>query len=272
MDPRFVADLYFSTTTNTPTEFLVAAHFNTPFSLTTGGGGGYFLGGTKTLASVPAGTAIEAQVRVWDSYYGSTWESARAISGLDGRSSPVIITVGLTNTPGNLFGLQSFKLGFLGAVIGILNQPLTQTAAVGSSLLLNVKAQHLYTPPLSSFFYQWSFEGSPLAGATRSELRLPNVQTSQSGGYQVIVSDVLGSKASQTASVSVVPALAAPLVPALIISNGVGSNFVLDYSADLGPMIWLTLASLSPTNSPQIYFDVSAPDGSARFYRLRQTP
>jgi hypothetical protein len=68
-------------------------------------------------------------------------------------------------------------------------------------------------------------------------------------------------------------ALEAPLVPALAISNGVGSNFVLQYSASVSPApVWLNLASLTPTNNPQLYVDGSATNAPSRFYRLVQVP
>src|SRR5688572_10783867 len=75
--PAYLADLYFSTTTSTSTDALQAAGFNVPFSTTTAGGGGYFLGGTRTVPGA-TGTII-AQVRVWDSSLGATFEAVRAI-------------------------------------------------------------------------------------------------------------------------------------------------------------------------------------------------
>jgi hypothetical protein len=97
-DPAFLADLYFSTSTNAPTDSLQAAGFNVPFSTITAGGGGYFLGGTRT---VPGATgSIVAQVRVWDSRLGSTFEAVRAQPNLGfGYSNPFIINLAIPPAP-----------------------------------------------------------------------------------------------------------------------------------------------------------------------------
>src|SRR5687768_3457556 len=67
----YVADLFYSTTTNSSTFDFQAAGFNQPFSTLTLSGGGYFLGGARTINGV-TGTIL-AQVRVWNSAWGSTW-------------------------------------------------------------------------------------------------------------------------------------------------------------------------------------------------------
>jgi hypothetical protein len=83
-NPIFVADLYWSNTTNAPSDSLTAAGFNVPFSTATAGGGGYFFGGTRTVTG--AGGFIEAQVRVWDSRFGGTFDAARTSSACRLRS------------------------------------------------------------------------------------------------------------------------------------------------------------------------------------------
>jgi hypothetical protein len=105
-NPNFLADLYFSNATNAPTDILQAAGFNVPFSTTTaGGGGGYFLGGTRTVNGATG--AIEAQVRIWDSQLGATFEAARSAGGLVFVSFPFVMNLAIPPAPAPpMAGLQ----------------------------------------------------------------------------------------------------------------------------------------------------------------------
>jgi hypothetical protein len=108
-NPIFVADLYWSNTTNAPSDSLTAAGFNVPFSTATAGGGGYFFGGTRTVTG--AGGFIEAQVRVWDSRFGGTFDAARTAGGLVGLSAPIVMVLAIPPAPAPpMAGLQGFTL------------------------------------------------------------------------------------------------------------------------------------------------------------------
>ena len=133
---NFLADLYFSTNTNAPTNSLQAASFNVAFSTTTaGGGGGYFLGGSRTV--IGAIDFIEAQVRVWDSRFGATYSAANAAGGCVGQSAPVIITLALVPSfPPPLVGLQAFTV--------CLPEPATLSLAGLGFLALLVRARARY--------------------------------------------------------------------------------------------------------------------------------
>ena len=57
-------------------------------------------------------------------------------------------------------------------------------------------------------YYQWLFDGAPLAGATNAVLRLTNAEPAQAGTYQAIVYNAAGSTTSAEARlVTVAPAL-----------------------------------------------------------------
>ena len=64
------------------------------------------------------------------------------------------------------------------------------------------------------------------------------------------------------------------MVPAISL-NGLLPNatYHIEYMNAIGPTnAWSILASITLTNSPQFYFDVSAIGQPARFYRLVQVP
>ena len=92
--------------------------------------------------------------------------------------------------------IQSFNQPF------ILTSPASQTNSVGSSATLNVSASG--DLPLG---YQWRFNSNSIAGATNTTLTLTNVQLSQAGYYDVVVTNDAGSVTSTPALLTVIMAL-----------------------------------------------------------------
>jgi polygalacturonase len=104
-----------------------------------------------------------------------------------------------TNTPQQV-NVQVFAP----AAPAITVPPADQTITAGSTANFQVLAGG--SPPLT---YQWQFKGATLNGATGSALTLASVQTNQAGGYDVIVSNFVGSVTSvmATLTVTIRPAL-----------------------------------------------------------------
>lgn len=95
----------------------------------------------------------------------------------------------------------------------ITQDPATNTTViVGGNVNLTVTAMGLN--PLS---YQWLLSGTSLAGQTNYFLSLNNIQTSQQGSYQVVVSNPYGAVTSTVAQVSV-------LMPPAIVQEPIGTN------------------------------------------------
>ncbi len=80
----------------------------------------------------------------------------------------------------------------------IYAQPASQARNAGDSATFGVVAAG--TAPLS---YQWRKDGVTEAGATQSSLTLTNLQESDAGSYDVVISSVWGSATSTTALLSV---------------------------------------------------------------------
>jgi len=80
----------------------------------------------------------------------------------------------------------------------IIDQPADQTVTVGQSTSFSVSASG--TPPL---MYQWSFDGTNIAGATNTTITLNNLQFANAGYYGVLVSNLAGSILSSNAVLTV---------------------------------------------------------------------
>src|SRR5207247_3402366 len=82
------------------------------------------------------------------------------------------------------------------------------------------------TAPLS---YQWYYNGSSLAAATRSSLSLTDVSTNASGSYQAIVSNNYGSATSRVATLTILPVRI--IVQPPDIQTNSGANIALTVTA-----------------------------------------
>jgi hypothetical protein len=80
-------------------------------------------------------------------------------------------------------------------------------------------------------------------------------------------------RAWQTGAPGVMPSLDLHMVPAITLTGNVGGSVRLDYINQFGPIdAWVTLNTVTLTNTSQLYFDVSAPGQPQRLYRLVPLP
>jgi hypothetical protein len=120
--------------------------------------------------------------------------------------------------------------------------------------------------------YQWFFNASAISGAGSTSLQLTNLQSSQSGTYTVVVTNIAGAVTSAPAMFSVIPPVERRLVPGLSLLGQPGSLLNLEEANTLDPSpAWVTFDSVRLTNTSQWYFDVSTPLPPQRFYRAWQT-
>jgi pectate lyase len=90
----------------------------------------------------------------------------------------------------------------------ILTQPQDRTNSAGTTATFTVGVSG--SPPFS---YQWFLNSiTPLSAGTNATLTLNNVQTGDSGGYSVLVSNSAGSITSSTAQLLVTNVFSAPVI------------------------------------------------------------
>lgn len=91
----------------------------------------------------------------------------------------------------------------------IATQPTSQSVNVGSSATFTVEASG--TAPFS---YQWSKNGVAISGATAATYTVPPAQTGDAGNYSVVVTNSVGSVASNSAGLIVTISVIAPIFTA----------------------------------------------------------
>jgi len=96
--------------------------------------------------------------------------------------------------------VMSFIAGSASFAPMILLSPTSQAVESGVTATFSVTAGG--SSPLS---YQWRFDGADLAGATNSTLTLNNVNSTNTGQYSVVVSNLYGSITSPNAAFALVP-------------------------------------------------------------------
>ena len=103
---------------------------------------------------------------------------------------------------------------YVPAAPAITGQPLSQTVTVGGTVQFSVTVTGKPAPT-----YQWSFNGTAIAGATGSTLNLPNAQPASAGAYTVTVTNSSGSVTSNAAMLTVnAAAIGSP------VSGGAGTS------------------------------------------------
>jgi hypothetical protein len=122
-------------------------------------------------------------------------------------------------------------------------------------------------------FYFWYLNATTLISAgANGQLELPNVQSSQSGAYTVVISNVLGAVTSAPAMLNVIAAVERRPVLGVKVTGETGGLWNVDYADSLSPAPnWTPLGSVSLTGTPQYCFDLTQPLPPQRFYRAWQT-
>jgi uncharacterized delta-60 repeat protein len=174
----------------------------------------------------------------------------------------------------NVAGSETSTDAILTVIIppAITGQPQDRSVIAGQTVTLNVAVAG--SGPLT---YQWSLDGSPLAGATNSALVLAPAQTSDSGHYCVTVTNTAGMAVSAAAAVSV----AAPVTLSNSSSSLSPNGFTFQFSAPPGTTYvieactnfqdWAPIATNvvdAALSGPVVFTDTNSSAYASRFYRV----
>jgi alpha-tubulin suppressor-like RCC1 family protein len=157
-----------------------------------------------------------------------------------GATSPALTVTGaLTNDAAayrvvvtNSYGTATSAVATLTvlAPVQITGQPASQAALLGSNVTFRVTVTG--SDPLA---YRWSFKGAPmsddnrLSGSATSTLTVSSVQSSDAGGYAVVISNSINSVSSRTATLTPLSVLA-PSVRYVSLDSANPSSPYLDWS------------------------------------------
>jgi hypothetical protein len=153
----------------------------------------------------------------------------------------------------------------------IIAQPQNQSVSQGN-VVFTVGASG--SNPLT---YQWRFGGANIAAATTSALLLTNVQSSNAGFYDVVVSNEAGLATSDAASLSL--NIPVQFESVSVLSNGAlqllfsgayGQDYVIEASTNLAS--WVPIGGITGTNGPLPFVDPDFTSFARRFYRAHSTP
>ncbi len=149
----------------------------------------------------------------------------------------------------------------------IQTPPQRQTAEAGSAVGLWVDA----SSPLPLFYF-WHFNTTNLlSSGTNWQLELPNVRLDQSGAYNVVISNVLGTVTSGPVMLQVIAPVVRRPVPGVELTGEARGLLNMDYADSVNPAAnWTTVGSVTLTSTSQYYFDLTQPLPPRRFYRAWQ--
>jgi len=123
--------------------------------------------------------------------------------------------------------------------------------------------------------YQWYFDGQAIAGATGSVYDLSQIQFTNAGWYNVVVSSAYGSVTNAACQVVVYPPAGITLgtCPLLYLQGTPGSSYTIQSSTNLAnPNAWVTATNLTLPYTPYLWADTATdttlPSNPHKFYRL----
>ncbi|HZR20857.1 MAG TPA: immunoglobulin domain-containing protein [Verrucomicrobiae bacterium] len=173
-----------------------------------------------------------------------------SVDGVDGAYGTVVLNWALAVPP------------------AITSQTPSQTLPVGASVTLSVTTSGYPAPSC-----QWSYNGSPLPGATNWSLKIMNFQAAAQGSYQMLARNTCGTAATTPATLVLYSGLQLDST-VMDYTNGVfqfqlvgapNSNYVIEASQDL--VHWVPVATNTPSTGLWRFADPQSASLACRFYR-----
>jgi hypothetical protein len=171
----------------------------------------------------------------------------------------------------NAFGGTISSNAILSLYPAIITSPTNTTVLAGSSTILTVNAAG--SAPLT---YQWRFNGNFLNGNNGSALAKANVQTSDAGTYDVIVTNLFGAVTSAPATLSVVSSFTQPVLSSTIstgklsmsFTGQAGVSYVIDVRTSIVSGAWTPLVTNAGTNGLMTFL-MPTTNAPSAFFRVR---
>jgi len=179
--------------------------------------------------------------------------------------------VKITNAGGTVTSSTATLLVF--APPAITSQPVSLTVTQGQNATFTVSANGS-----GNLYYQWSKNGTLVAGATSSKLRMPDAKLSDAGKYTVTVTNAYGFVTSPQSTLTVA------VRPIIVLTGSANSpagstGFTVRFSVPTGvPYIieassglndWTGIATNSSSTGNVVFTDTAATNYPARFYRAK---
>jgi hypothetical protein len=155
----------------------------------------------------------------------------------------------------------------------ITSQPRSLSITEGQNATFTVAANGSGT-----LHYQWSKNGSAIAGATGTRLKMTNAQMSYAGKYTVNVTNAYGLVTSSQATLTVAERPVIVLTGSASAPSGtngytvrfsipVGLSYIIEATTNLSD--WTGIVTNDASNGNVVYTDTSATNYPQRFYRAK---
>lgn len=185
---------------------------------------------------------------------------ATARSATFGKGTFVVVGV---DGGGASYILQS---GDISGAPTIFQQPQDRGAVANNPATLSVQA--VGASPLA---YQWYKNGLVIPDATNTSHMIASVQTGDSGGYHVVITNSFGSVSSRVAQLTVA-FLGIHSYAGVNVLGVPGRTYRIDATPASGTPDWQTVTNLVLPQSPYIWIDYDSPTLPSRLYRAAELP
>jgi hypothetical protein len=178
------------------------------------------------------------------------------------------------SVPSSAAGVTAFGAGSVHS-LAVAGQALAQTVTAGASVLLTSG-----TLGKAMAAYQWQFNGTNIFGATNAVLAFDSVSWANSGTYQVVVSNALGTATGEPISLTVQTPFQFDTVTLSYSPGNGGMKMRVIGSSGMNPVViyastnlldWQAIYTNPPSAGPIDFTDAQALVLPQRFYRAVET-
>ncbi len=152
--------------------------------------------------------------------------------------------------------------------------PVVQVESSGLNLLVGqVASFSAHATGKGPFTYQWYKGGAPIDGATQANYVISPLKAGDEGEYSVQVTGAVGTATSKGAVLVVrTEGIAIQLYAGIQLVGVVGNTYEILRKDDVGAPDWTVAATVTLTQTSQVWFDAESPGIPTRIYGFRLKP